>query len=118
MKNPGWRLIAGGLLVVIGFLALLDSLTIIPFTGIIWGLMFAAGGAAFLVYLAGNRAAWWAVIPGMVLLSLGALILMDTFFPTWGDKAGGFIFLGGTGLAFWLVYLMNRDYWWAIIPGV
>ena len=50
IKN-NWRLLLGGLLVLIGLAALLDSLTIIPFGGLLWGTLFAMGGAAFIVYL-------------------------------------------------------------------
>jgi hypothetical protein len=33
-----------------------------------------------------------------------------------GDWGGSF-FLGALGLAFFVVYLSNRERWWAIIPG-
>ncbi|MBU1661007.1 MAG: hypothetical protein KKD28_05995, partial [Chloroflexi bacterium] len=39
----------------------------------------------------------------------------EEFFP--GITWGGAIFLGGIGLSFWLIYLTNREAWWAIIPG-
>ena len=117
MKLTSWRVIVGGILVLVGLLALLDTLTVIPFAGILWGIIFGLAGLGFIVYLLGNRKAWWAVIPGMVFLGLSSLILVSTIFPVHGDKFGGFLFLGGIGAAFWLVYLMNRDFWWAIIPG-
>jgi uncharacterized membrane protein HdeD (DUF308 family) len=117
MKLTNWRFIVGGLLVVVGLLALVDTLTVIPFTGIMWGIIFGLAGLSFIVYLLGNHKAWWAVIPGMVLLALGIVILVDTIFPGQGDRITGFIFLGGIGAAFWMVYLMNRNFWWAIIPG-
>lgn len=117
MKLTNWRVIVGGLLVLVGLLAFVDTLTAIPFTGILWGIIFGLAGLSFIVYLLGNHKAWWAVIPGMVLLSLGTVILIDTIFPGQGDRITGFIFLGGIGAAFWLVYFMNRNFWWAIIPG-
>jgi hypothetical protein len=30
---------------------------------------------------------------------------------------GGALFLGGIALAFWMIYLVNPDHWWAVIPG-
>ena len=36
IKN-NWRILLGGLLVLIGAAALLDSLNIIPFGGLLWG---------------------------------------------------------------------------------
>jgi hypothetical protein len=116
-KSSNWRLILGGLLVVVGILALLDTLTVFPFTGILWGLIFASAGAGFLVYMMGERSAWWAVIPGVILLGLGTIIGLTSLFPGWGDRISGPIFLSGISLAFWLVYVRNRNFWWAIIPG-
>jgi hypothetical protein len=117
MKLTNWRVIVGGLLVLIGLLALLDTLTIIPFAGLLWGIIFGLAGIGFIAYLFGNRNAWWAVIPGMVFLGLSGVILINTIFPGRGDSISGFLFLGAIGAAFWLVYLMNRNFWWAIIPG-
>ena len=37
-----------------------------------------------------------------------------------GDKLGawgGALFLGSIGLAFWVIYFVRRDFWWAVIPG-
>lgn len=117
MKSFNWRLVVGGLLVLVGILAFLDSFLVIPFTTVLWGLIFAVGGVSFLVYLLGNRSAWWALLPGIILLSLSALIMITSLFPVVGDKLGGMIFLGGTALAFWLVYIWKRSMWWAIIPA-
>ncbi len=117
MKSFNWRLVVGGLLVLVGILAFLDTFLVIPFTTILWGLIFAVGGLGFLIYLLGNRTAWWALLPGIILFSLGALIMVTSLFPGVGDKLGGMIFLGGTALAFWLVYIWNRSMWWAIIPA-
>ena len=30
---------------------------------------------------------------------------------------GSAIFLGGIGLAFWVIYFLKREFWWAVIPG-
>lgn len=117
MKITNWRIFAGGLLIVVGLMTLLETLSIFPFTDILWGIVMGLGGLAFLVYLVGNRSSWWAIIPGVVLLSLSALIIFDTVFPTYQGDVGGIIFLGGIGLAFWLVYGMETKRWWAIIPA-
>lgn len=117
MKLANWRVIVGGLLVVIGVMALLDTIAVFPFTDVLWSVIFGFGGLAFLVYMFSNREAWWAIIPGVVLLSLGSLIFLDAVFPRWGGRIGGTIFLAGVALAFWLVYAMRREFWWAIIPA-
>jgi hypothetical protein len=117
MKNISWRVLGGGLLILVGLLTLLETLNIFPFTGILWGVVMGGAGLAFLIFLLGNRSQWWAIIPGIALLSLSAVILVDTLFPAVDGDVGGILFLGGIGLAFWLVYLTNTQRWWAIIPA-
>lgn len=117
MIKFNWRMIIGGLLVAVGLLSFLNIITDFPFWGILWGLLFGLTGIGFLVYSRQNQKAWWALIPGVILLGLSVLILSSSFIPGFGDKIGGFIFLGGVSLAFWLVYIRNNNFWWAIIPA-
>ncbi len=41
---------------------------------------------------------------------------LDAVAPRVTDQYGGALVLGGIGLAFLVVYLLNRAFWWAIIP--
>lgn len=110
----------GVFLLIIGVVALLQTLRIVNFNGGFWPVFFAAMfvlvGVAFLVALIQNRANWWAAIPGVTLLSIGALIGLNELAPGF-DPYGGSLVLGGIGLSFWLVYLVAPQNWWAIIPG-
>jgi hypothetical protein len=118
MKRFDVRAIGGILLIVVGILLLLQNLAIFEVVvAVVWALIFAAGGAIFLYMFLTNRRNWWAVIPGFALLGLAALIALDEFFPRVGEALGGMIFLGGLGLAFWVIYFVNRKQWWAVIPG-
>ena len=116
IKN-NWRILLGGLLVIVGIASFLDSLNIIPFGGLLWGVLFAFGGVAFIVYLFQNQKAWWAIIPGVVLIGLGFIILISSIFPNFQGEIGGFIFFVAISIAFLIVYLMNKKFWWAIIPA-
>ncbi|MBX3052062.1 MAG: hypothetical protein KF753_11340 [Caldilineaceae bacterium] len=121
-RNDG-RLLWGGLLVFLGFAFLLQNLGVLDIFGIIpenlWTIFWiGAFGCAGLLFLGGlwlNRQNWWMAIPGFILLGLSATILVDEFIP--GFPFSGSIFLGSIGVAFLAVYLMNREHWWAIIPG-
>jgi hypothetical protein len=116
MKRFDWRVLVGILLVVVGGLLLLQTFNIFRFVWeVVWAVLFLAGGAVFLVVYLGREQDWWAVIPGMALLGIGALIGLSVL--GLADEIGGAIFLGALSLAFWLVYLRRREHWWAVIPG-
>jgi hypothetical protein len=115
------RLLWGLLLLGLGGLLLLQNLNILPvwnnFWGVIWAGAFGVAGLIFLVVFLQDRMQWWAVIPGLTLIGIGLIIGLSALFP---EGVGGWIggvFLAMIGLAFWIVYLTNRDYWWAIIPA-
>jgi hypothetical protein len=108
----------GALLVVAGILLLMQNLGVVRFAwDLLWALLFAGGGMAFLSVFAANRTHWWAVIPGFTLLGLAAVVSLTTLFPRLAGAWTGAIFLGAIGLSFWVVYLADRDNWWAMIPG-
>lgn len=106
--------IVGGLILILsGVLFLLQTMGILNNVGdVFWGVIFLAAGALFLfAFFTGS---WWAVIPGLTLAGIGALILL----PDSLEKFGGAVFLGAIAVAFWLVFLTApRERWWAIIPA-
>ncbi len=118
MKSSTIRIVGGTLLIIFGILSLLASLGIV--TGgidLFWAILFGASGALFLYVFLTNRANWWAIIPGFVLVSIGATIILELFLPSSGIDWGDMFILGGIALAFWAIYFINREHWWAIIPG-
>lgn len=119
MKKFDVRSIGAILLIVVGILLLLQSFEILEgVVALVWALVLAAGGLVFLYLFLTERARyWWAIIPGFALLGAAALVVIDQFFPWIGGDVGGMILLGGLGLAFFVIYFQNREYWWAIIPG-
>ena len=118
MKRFDVRTVGAILLIVVGILLLLQNLGILGgVVALIWSLIFGVGGLIFLYMFLTDRTQWWAIIPGFALLGLAALITLDQFLPRVGDALGGTIFLGGIGLAFWVIYFLNREHWWAVIPG-
>jgi hypothetical protein len=120
MEQLQSRFIWGILLIVGGIFLLLQTLGLISgnwFGGLIGFLLFAIAGAGFTLIFLNKPDHWWALIPGCIFFSLALLVGLDGLAPRIGDMWGGFIFLGGASLAFWLIYLTRREHWWAVIPG-
>jgi hypothetical protein len=116
MKRFDLRIIWGGLLICAGGLFLLYEMNLIPSAwDFVWGLLFGVSGCVFLYAFWSNRAQWWTLIPGLGLISLAVLIVLDALLP--GADWLGAIFLAGIGLSFWLIYAINTENWWAVIPG-
>jgi hypothetical protein len=115
MRRVDARLAVGVLLIAAGLIYLLQNLGYITWGSLVWAAGFAVGGLVFLGWYLRDRAAWWAIIPGLTLLGLGGIIALDLLSP--GNNWTGSLFLGSIGLAFWLIYLRDRGMWWAIIPG-
>lgn len=115
MKKIDLRLAFGGLLILGGLLALLDTMGIIGnASGIFWGLIWGAVGVFFLYLLVSDRQRnWWAAFPAFVLIGLA----VTSFLPHSLDFLGGLLFLGGISLAFWWVYFTDTSRWWALIPA-
>ncbi|MDY6878189.1 MAG: hypothetical protein SWK90_18555 [Chloroflexota bacterium] len=117
MRRFELHIVGGILLIAAGVLFLLQNFGVFVVGDYLWPFLFGAGGLLFMYVFLTNRANWWAVIPGFVLLSLAALIALEQFAPEVGGNWGGALFLGGIGLAFWVVYFTKREHWWAVIPG-
>ncbi len=121
MKRPDARLVAGALLILGGLLLLPQSLGLFPVgMGLLWAVFFGLGGLAFMFYFVIDRHnTWWAAIPGFSMLGLGATIFLSLL-PLTGPLQEGLLgstFLGSIGLSFLLIFLVRREFWWALIPG-
>ncbi len=116
MNPMRWRILVGGLLILAGVFAMINAVTGIDLGGFVWAVLFVLGGLAFISVMASNRNHWWAAIPGFTLLGIGALIGLDQIAPRAANQVGGALVLAGIGVSFLMVYLLNRSFWWAIIP--
>lgn len=117
MKRIDMRIIVGALLIFAGILFLLQSFNILPDAwGILWTVSFLVGSVVFFYIFFADRKQWWSLIPAMTFLGLAGTIFVDSYLPD-VSNFGGALFLGGIGLGFWVIYLTNREFWWAIIPG-
>jgi hypothetical protein len=104
------------LLLVLGVLILLQNLGLLGTAlAFVWAIVFAAVGVGFLYLLVRAPEQWWAVIPGFGGLGLAAVVLLSEIAP--GADWTGAVFLGALGLSFAAVYIIRREFWWAIIPA-
>jgi hypothetical protein len=111
------RIFWGVVLIIGGVLFLLQSLFGIQLGGLFWSIVFVLGGLFFLSVFFANRANWWAIIPGFTLIGISATIATGELFPSLAGTLGGSFVLGAIGLSFLVIYLLNREFWWAIIPS-
>lgn len=117
MKSGKSSIIIGIVLVLIGVLMLLDALGLASGAALIWTVIFAAGGAAFLHAFLQNRDEWWAAIPAGVLIGLAFVTAWNQLMPASAERWSGSLFLLCMGSGFIAVYWREHRNWWALIPG-
>jgi len=117
MKILESRILWGGLLVLAGVLFLVQNLGLFRIGELFWVVLLALAAVFFLSVFLQNKANWWALIPGLTLLSVGIIVLINWISPDHGERWSGSIILAGIGLSFALIYLVARQNWWAIIPA-
>jgi hypothetical protein len=117
MIRQRWQILGGILLIAAGALFLLDSLGFVTIGVLGWALLLAAAGLAFLYLFLADREQWWALIPGCALLSVAVLLALAQWLP---DLEGGWlgaIVPAGISVSFWVIFFLQREFWWAAIPG-
>ena len=114
-KANWWAAIPGLTLIGLGVLIALAVLNVKP-DELLPAIFLGSIGASFWVVYFSDRARWWAIIPGGVLVSLAVMLL----FTNAGDWVAA-VFLGGMAITFGLVALLNapneRPRTWAWWPA-
>ena len=115
MKRIDFRTFFGLALILLGGLMLLEKFGFLQgAANIFFGIAFFLAAAYFFyLFLGDTEGRWWAIIPSMALLGMGGSAVLPVAF---NGIAGGF-FLFVLGLAFMIVYIMDRSRWWGLIPG-
>ncbi|HSQ28071.1 MAG TPA: hypothetical protein VLM80_13190 [Anaerolineales bacterium] len=111
------RIVWGSLLVVFGILVLLQNFGLFTLSGITGAVLFSFGGVFFISLYIDSRERWWALIPGFTLLSIALSMVASLFAPQMAEQWSGLIILGGIGLSFLAIFLLDQHQWWAIIPA-
>lgn len=113
-----WALIPGFTLLGLAALIALGSVLSETMENLGVAIFLGAIGLGFWVVYLFNRAQWWAIIPGGVLLTTAATV---GFSADVEDEILGGIFLLGLCLTFGLVYLLPNPHGrmrWALVPAV
>lgn len=111
-------LIIGGALILFGILFLLNNFNVVSISvnSVVAGI-FALAGLVFLIVFFLDREQWWALIPGFVLMGVAATILVGDYVSLRGVDIGGAVMLIFIALPFGIIYILKRDYWWALFPA-
>jgi hypothetical protein len=114
-RGQWWALIPG--LVILGlavavFLAEQDLVA-----GYVVATIILSGiGVPFLLIFLTDRKHWWALIPGMTMIGIAGAVFLEGIGIISGAAVGGLV-VGGIAMGFLVIYLIDREQWWALIPG-
>jgi hypothetical protein len=117
MRFPVLRILWGLLLILAGVLFLLNLVGYIAIGDYQWAIILGIGGLAFLSVFISDRRQWWSLFPSFGLLIGAAVIFLENAFPKLPGDISGAVAMGGIGLAFLIVFLINFENWWALIPA-
>lgn len=111
-------LIIGGALILFGIMFLLNNFNIVDLNvASVFAGIFVLAGLIFLIVFFVDQEQWWALIPGFVLMGVGATILVGDFVHLRGMDITGAVMLFFIALPFWVIFIIRRDYWWALFPA-
>jgi hypothetical protein len=111
-------LIIGGALILFGILFLLNNFNILDISiSAVFAGIFVLAGLIFLIVFLMDHEQWWALIPGFVLMGVGATILVGEYITFRGVDVTGAVMLIFIALPFWIIFILKRDFWWALFPA-
>lgn len=118
MSDKRNNLVWGGVLILLGALLMLDSLSLIPeISQPVWAVIMGASCLFFIgVYLYTGKRHWGWLFPIFITGGLGitAVLTLTEFNELWV----GALFMAFISAPFWIIFLLNRkENWWALIPG-
>ncbi len=115
-NNRGSGMIWGGLLIILGVLALLGRF-IEGLGALAWVIALGAAGLMVFAFYLTDRSQWWAMIPAYVLWAVAGLVFVASFHLLRGGWIATYI-LSAIGFPFLYVFTRDPDEnWWALIPA-
>jgi hypothetical protein len=111
------RILWGILLILAGLVAFLVNIGLAKTNSVFWIIFSLLGAGFFFSFLFEDKRSWWALIPGISLLWITLVILIGWIAPSIKQQWGEAIVFAGIAISFFVVYLIDRNQWWAIIPA-
>lgn len=121
IRNPEqwWPIIPGMTLLGLATLIGLETFAA-PQVGDTWAPAIFMGSISlsfWIIYAITGAEQWWAIIPGGVLLTIAAIVVLSSFAA---EELTGGVFMLGMGFTFLLIYLLpgeERRSGWPLIPA-
>ncbi|MEJ2011686.1 MAG: hypothetical protein P8X64_05605 [Anaerolineales bacterium] len=113
-KTGKQSLVWGSLLVFFGIAGLLQIYFELDIK--IWAGLFAAGGLGMFLIFLSDRSEWWPLIPTYILAAIAGLLAVIGWGLLYDDAIATYVLLA-IALPFVVVFLRDRNQWWALIPA-
>ena len=115
-RENWWALIPAYVLASIGAMILLMEFAIINDAAIATYVLTSIAVPFVVVYALKPREHWWALIPAYAMLVIAAMVyLIENNILS--DLAIASYVMFAIAMPFFVVYIANRENWWALIPG-
>jgi hypothetical protein len=115
LRSPAnwWAMIPGYVFAFVGAVIILGRLGV---EGDGMGIfVLSAVGLPFLYVYIRDRRHWWALIPAYVMFAVSGIIVLSHY-DVAGGLTGAYVMFA-VAFPFFIVYLLNRANWWALIPA-
>lgn len=117
MNKQSQRIFWSIVLIVLGFVLLLENFNILGgISDLVWAVLFAGGAVMTAGYYLNHPRQWWILFPTAVFAGIAGVITLDTLNIFHSDLGGAF-FLAALALPFWIIFIREKSHWWAAIPG-
>jgi len=116
MRISRGALVWGVTLILLGALMFAQQRNLILVPIPFWAWVFGGLGLLSLLTALTNLAMWGMFFPAFFFLGLGVVVFLSTS-TTVSSNVIGSVFLASVALPFWVVALVRRANWWAIIPA-
>ena len=117
MSNRTNRRIVGGMIILVGVLALLINADILSgVEDLLGGFLLLLGALFFFNLYNRDHSKWWPLLPGAILAVLGIGIIFDNYVPHASHLLGA-AFMYTIFAVFAYIFTRDRKSWWAVLPA-